>query len=195
MTVPESAIKVLFTEARTHKIFSGRPVPDDVLRDIYETSKYAPTASNSCPMRLVFVKTPNEKAKLISTISPGNVEKASSAPVIVIVAFDTNFYKKLPELSPHMMQPSEYESYSEAQLEEVALRNSSIQAAFFILAARAKGLHCGPMSGFQKSALNEAFFGGTSWRGNFLVSLGYGSGDRLHDRAPRLSFEDACRIA
>ena len=125
---------------------------------------------------------------------PGNVEKVASAPIVAIIAYDMKFYEALKTLSPHMPYPSKHASSGEAELEEIALRNSSIQAGFVILAARALGLDCGPMSGFRKAELDEIFFEGTSLRTNFILSLGYGSGEKMKDRGARLSFDECCIV-
>ena len=192
--VNEAAIRTLFTEARTHRFFSDEPVPVALLHELYEIAKFAPTASNTCPMRLVFAVSDEEKAKLIASVMPGNVEKISSAPVVAIVAYDMEFYEALRTLSPHMPYPSKHASSSEAELEEVALRNSSIQAGFLIMAARALGLDCGPMSGFRKPEVDKVFFDGTTLRTNFILSLGYGSGEKMKDRGARLTFDECCKI-
>ena len=192
--VSKAAIEHLFTQARTHKFFSDKPVPETLLRDLYEIARLAPTASNTCPMRLVFVVSDEEKAKLSATLMPGNVDKVASAPVVAIIAYDMKFYEALKTLAPHIEYPSKHASMGEAQLEEFALRNSSIQAGYLILAARALGLDCGPMSGFRKPELDKAFFDGTSLRTNFIMSLGYGSGEQMKDRGARLSFDECCKV-
>jgi len=192
--VDEAAIRTLFTEARTHKFFSDKPVPESLLHELYEIAKYAPTASNTCPMRLVFVVSDEEKARLSGLVMPGNVEKVASAPVIAIVAYDMKFYEALKTLSPHMPYPSKHASSSEAELEEIALRNSSLQAGFLILAARALGLDCGPMSGIRKADMDKAYFEGTSLRTNFILCLGYGSGENMKDRGARLEFNECCKV-
>lgn len=185
---------LLFTQARTHKFFSDKPVPESLLHEIYETAKYAPTASNTCPMRLVFVQSAVEKEKLASLVMPGNVDKVASAPVVVIVAYDMAFYEALKTLSPHMPYPSKHASSSEAELEEIALSNSSIQAGFLILAARSLGLDCGPMSGYRKAELDQAFFKGSTLRSNFIMCLGYGSGENMKPRGARLTFDACCKV-
>lgn len=192
--ISDNATKILFTEARTHKHFIDKPIPDDLLRALYDTAKFAPTASNTCPMRLVFVKSETQKAKLSSCVMPGNLDKVASAPVIAIVAYDMEFYEALPTLSPHMPYPSKHATSSEAERTEIALRNSSIQSGFLILAARALGLDCGPMSGYRMKALDDAFFKGTTLRSNFIMCLGYGSGENMKPRGARLSFDACCQI-
>lgn len=194
LQIDQTAIETLFTEARTHKFFSDKPVPESLLRELYDIAKFAPTASNTCPMRLVFVQSDAEKEKLTSSVMPGNVDKVASAPVVVIVAYDMHFYEALRTLSPHMPYPSKHASSSEAAREEVALRNSSIQAGFLILAARALGLDCGPMSGFRNAELDRLFFEGTSLRSNFIMCLGHGSGANMKPRGARLAFDACCKI-
>ncbi len=192
--VPEAGIKHLFTQARTHKFYSDKPVPETLLRELYDIAKFAPTASNTCPMRLTFVVSDEEKEKLSAALMPGNVDKAASAPVVAIIAYDMKFYEALKTLAPHMEYPSRHATMSETKLEEEALRNSSIQAGFLILAARSLGLDCGPMSGFRKPELDKSFFEGTSLRSNFIMCLGFGSNEGMKDRGARLSFDECCSI-
>lgn len=192
--ISDDALKSLITEARTHKFFTDTPVPETLLRELYDIAKFAPTASNTCPMRLVFVTSEEEKARLNATVMPGNVEKVASAPVVAIIAYDLEYYESLRTLAPHMDYPSKHASNSESEREIHALRNSSLQAAFLIIAARALGLDCGPMSGFRALELDKAFFEGTSLRSNFIMCLGYGSGERMKERGARLSFDECCRI-
>lgn len=190
----EDAIKQLFSEARTFSSWQPKPLEDSMLQAIYEMMKWGPTSANSCPARLFFVKSQESKDKLIPCLSPGNVEKVKAAPVTAIIAMDKAFYHQLPKLAPHA--PSFKDNFaSNAKLaEETAFRNSSLQGAYFILAARAMGLDCGPMSGFNNQKVDETFFAGTSLQSNFLCNIGYGSRDALHPRAPRLSFDEACKI-
>lgn len=192
--IDSSVIKHLFTHARTHKFFTDIPVPEAKIKELYEIAKYAPTASNTCPMRLVFVTSEKEKAKLSATLMPGNVDKVASAPVVAIIAYDLEYYEALRTLAPHMEYPSKHASNSETERQTFGLRNSSLQAAFLIMAARALGLDCGPMSGFKIGELDKAFFGGTSLRTNFIMALGYGSGQQMKDRGARLSFDECCKI-
>ena len=192
--ISDDVIKRLITEARTHKFFKDKPVPENMLRELYEIAKFAPTASNTCPMRLVFVTSEEEKAKLSATLMPGNVEKVATAPVVVIIAYDLEFYESLKTLSPHMDYPSKHASSSESDRTVFALRNSSLQAGFLILAARALGLDCGPMSGYRNAELDSAFFDGTSLRSNFIMCLGFGSGERMNERGARLAFDECCKI-
>jgi 3-hydroxypropanoate dehydrogenase len=183
----------LFLEARTHNAWLPQPVSDETLHQIYDLMKWGPTSANSCPGRLLFVKSPEAKGKLLPALSPGNVEKTKAAPVTVIVAQDLEFYEKLPKLFPHADARSWFVG-QKAAIEITAFRNSTLQGAYFMLAARALGLDCGPMSGFDSAKLDAAFFEGTSWKSNFICNLGYGDNTNLFPRSPRLSFEEACQI-
>jgi nitroreductase len=191
--LPDASIEQLFLNARTHGAWQPTPVTDATLRELYELLKWGPTAANSCPMRVVFVRSAAEKERLKPCLSPGNVEKTMAAPVTAIVAMDMEFYEKLPALFPHADARSWYAG-NQAAIDANAVLNSSLQGAYLIVAARALGLDCGPMGGFDKEKVNAAFLAGTTWRANFLVNLGYGDASKLHPRLPRLGFDDACRI-
>ena len=162
----------LFTEARSFKFFSDKPVSEDQLRALYDVAKFAPSASNSCPMRITFVTSPEGKEKVLRASMPGNVEKIKSAPVTAIIAYDMAFFENYPRLAPHMESPPKEASLPEAAVEKLALRNSSLQAGFLMTVARSMGLDCGPMSGFKNAVIDELFCAGTSWRSNFLLNLG-----------------------
>jgi 3-hydroxypropanoate dehydrogenase len=206
--VSDEAIDVLFSNARTHSYWLDKPVGEDLLRGIYEIMKFAPTSANSNPTRFVFVKTPEAKERLKASLAPGNVKKTMTAPVTVIVAYDMLFYEKLPKLFPHSPAMRDNFAANPQLVETTARRNSSLQGAYFLLAARALGLDCGPMSGFDNSRLDEDFFGAGRpcegcdqeffpaghVRSNFLINLGYGDHSRLHPREPRLDFLEACSI-
>lgn len=185
--------KILF-DARTHFAWTDRPVSDETLRELYETLRWGPTSANSSPLRIVFVRTPEGKELLRPALIPTNVEKTMTAPVTAILAHDLGFPDTLPRLFPHADARSWYAG-NEPFIEETAFRNAAIQGGYFILAARALGLDCGPMSGFDAAKVNGAFFAGTSWRSNFLCNVGHGDASRLFPRGPRLSFEEACRLA
>jgi nitroreductase len=189
-------LKILFTEARTHREWLPQEVSDQTLRDIYDLMKWGPTSANTTPARIVFVKNGPEKEKLISALMPMNVDKVKAAPVTAIIAFDEKFYDFIPQLMPISGAASFRDAFAgnKALSEATTMRNSSLQGGYFILAARALGLDCGPMSGFDNQKLDEAFFSGTSWKSNFICNLGHGNAAKLHPRAPRLSFEQACRI-
>src|SRR6266571_470984 len=182
-----------FHEARTHSTWLPEPVPVELLRKAYELARLGPTSANASPARFAFLTTPGAKALLKPVLAPGNVDKTMAAPVTVIIAWDTEFHEHLPRLFPH----ADIRSYfvgNKPLIEENAFRNSSLQAAYFILAARALGLDCGPMSGFDADKLNAAFFPDGKWKVNFLCNLGYGDPTKLHPRNPRLNFEEASVI-
>lgn len=191
--LPKAPLDQLFLEARTHNAWLDEPVSDETLRELYDLVKWGPTAVNGSPLRVVFVRSADSKARLLATVSPGNVAKVQAAPVTAILAQDIEFYEKLPTLFPHADLKPMFASKPE-MARETAFRNSSMQGGYFIVAARALGLDCGPMSGFDNPALDAAFFKGTSWRSNFICNLGYGDASKLHPRAPRLDFDEACRI-
>jgi 3-hydroxypropanoate dehydrogenase len=188
------ALAQLFLEARTHNGWLDRPVADETLRELYGLLRWAPTAANSSPLRVVFVKSAEAKARLLPCMAPGNVEKTKAAPVTAILAMDMEFHEKLPQLFPHADARSWYAGNAPL-IEESAFRNGTLQAGYLILAARALGLDCGPMSGFDAAKVNEAFFAGTTHRVNFICNLGHGDPSKLYPRSPRLSFDEACSIA
>ncbi len=188
-----TALDTLFRTARTHSHFLDTPVTDQTLQDIFELVKWAPTTANSSPGRFVFVRSPDAKARLKPALSPGNTDKTMAAPVTVIVAFDLEFYEHLPRLYPQTDARSWFVG-KPAHILTSALRNGSIEGGYFILAARALGLDCGPMSGFDNAKVDAAFFPDGKWKSNFLINLGYGDNARLHARNPRLDFNEACRF-
>lgn len=188
-----AALDQLFGDARTHNVWKDTPVSDAQLQAIYEQTKWGPTAANSCPARFVFVKSAEAKARLAPALDEGNRAKTLQAPVNVIVATDFAFYAQLPKLFPHVDARSWFDG-KPAKIGSTAVRNGNLQGAYFILAARAMGLDCGPMSGFDNAMVDEAFFAGTTWKSNFLINLGHGDDSKLFPRSPRLEFDEACRI-
>jgi 3-hydroxypropanoate dehydrogenase len=154
-----------------------------------------PTSANMCPLRIVFVRSPAAKEKLKPCLAEGNVNKTMAAPVTAILGMDVHFFEKLPKLYPHADAKAWFKDLPETVLEYTALRNSSLQGAYFMLAARACGLDCGPMSGFDNAKVDAAFFAGTTVKSNFLCNLGHGDAGKLHPRSPRLTFEEACSVA
>lgn len=192
----DHALDILFRNARTHNGFVDRPVSDQQLRDLYELMKWGPTTQNSQPMRLVFVRSAQAKEKLAPALSPGNLDKTMKAPVTAIVAYDTRFHEHLPRVFPN--NPAAKNNYEgaerQAHAERTVLRNSSLQGAYLILAARALGLDCGPMSGFDNAKVDATFFPDGRCKSNFLVNLGYGDSAKVFPRNPRLAFDEACRI-
>jgi 3-hydroxypropanoate dehydrogenase len=190
MALDTAALDALFTEARTHFKWTDAPVSDDDLRAIYDLMKFAPTSANASPARFVFVRNSWSKDRLKPALSAGNLEKTMTAPVTVIVAYDPKFYDHLPRLFPHADARAWFANNAELA-EETAVRNSTLQGAYFILAARALGIDAGPMSGFDKAKVNEAFLSDRGWKANFLINLGHGDASVLFERAPRLSFDGA----
>jgi 3-hydroxypropanoate dehydrogenase len=184
----------LFTEARTQNGYRAEPVSDDTLRQLYELMKWGPTAANSSPARLIFVRSPEAKDKLLACVSPGNVDKVRDAPVTVIVGMDLDFHEQLPKLFPHVDARAWFAGDA-AKRAESALRNSSLQGGYLLLAARALGLDCGPMSGFDHARIDAAFWAGTSVKTNFICSLGRGDPVKVFQRNPRLDFDEACQLA
>jgi 3-hydroxypropanoate dehydrogenase len=193
LSIDAKACAQLFTEARTHNAWLDKPVSDELLQQLYDLLKWAPTSANAAPARFIFVKSPEAKAKLKPSLSEGNIEKTMSAPVTVIVAHDLEFYEQLPALFPQADAKSWFAG-NEAAINSTVQRNGSLQGAYLIMAARALGLDCGPMSGFDQAKVDEAFFAGSQWRANFLINLGYGDKTQLYPRNPRLDFAQACRI-
>jgi 3-hydroxypropanoate dehydrogenase len=191
--ISQQALDQLFREARTHSTWLPEPVPVELLRNAYELARLGPTSANGSPARFVFLTTPGAKALLKPVLAPGNVDKTMAAPVTVIIAWDTEFHEKLPMLFPQFDMRS-YFVGNHALINETAFRNSSLQAAYFILAARALGLDCGPMSGFDADKLNAVFFPDGKWKVNLLCNLGYGDPTNLYPRNPRLDFEEASVI-
>jgi 3-hydroxypropanoate dehydrogenase len=187
-------LDLIFRRARTHIAWLDKPVDDALLRQVYDLAKMGPTSANMCPMRIVFVKSPEAKEKLKPALDPGNVDKTMKAPVTAIIGMDVHFYEQLPKLFPHADAKAWFKDLPENVLEYIALRNSSLQGAYFIIAARALGLDCGPMSGFNNAKVDETFFAGTTVKSNFLCNLGYGDASKLYPRSPRLSFGEACKI-
>lgn len=186
-------IDQLFLEARTHSTWLDRTVSIDQIRQIYDLVKMAPTSANCSPARFVFLTTPEAKEKLKPALFSGNIEKTITAPVTVLVATDEKFYEKLPELFPYADAKSWFTS-SEAMAQETAFRNSSLQAAYLIMACRSLGLDTGPMSGFDAKQVDELFFADTNHRINLIINIGYGDHQKVYNRLPRLSFEDTCKI-
>jgi nitroreductase len=183
----------LFLKARTRNAFTDQPVPEALLRQVYDLAKWGPTSGNVCPARFVFLTTPEAKARLAPHLSRTNRAKAIGAAVQCIVAYDLKFADQIPFLFPH--NPASAAWFDDpAVAEETAFRNGSLQGAYLILACRTLGLDCGPMSGFSRSGVDAEFFAGTAWRSNFLCNIGYGSDANLFGRLPRLAFETACQL-
>jgi 3-hydroxypropanoate dehydrogenase len=192
--IDHAAIDALFTNARTQNKWTDKPVSDADLHAIFDILKMGPTSANCSPARFVFVRTPEGREKLKPALSAGNLEKTMSAPVTVIVAHDPKFYDKLPMLFPHADARAWFAG-NEALAAETAFRNGTLQGAYLMIAARALGIDCGAMSGFDKAKVDAAFFAGNGFKSNFLVNLGHGDSSALFPRSPRFSFDEACTLA
>jgi 3-hydroxypropanoate dehydrogenase len=206
--VSEECLDQIFRRARTHNVWLDKPVGDETLRQVYELMKWGPTSANSNPARFLFLRSAEAKERLRPALSPGNVEKTMTAPVTVIVAYDLRFYEKLPRLMPHSPGMAQLFADNPQLVEMTAHRSSTLQGAYLMVAARALGLDCGPMSGFDNAKVDEIFFAaGESCQGcdqeffpaghvksNFLCNLGYGDPERLFPRGPRLDFSEACSL-
>lgn len=189
-----TALNTLFIEARTHNVWLNQEVSDSLCEEIYHLAKWGATSANCSPARFVFVKSALEKEKLVSCLDVGNQEKTRAAPVTVIIGMDYTFYENMPYLFPHAPDAKSWFEGRSGVIETTAFRNSSLQGAYLMLAARALGLDCGPMSGFDAHKINAAFFSGTSIQVNFICNMGYGDKTQLFPRSPRLGFKEACRI-
>jgi 3-hydroxypropanoate dehydrogenase len=190
----DESLDILFRKARTHRTWLPKPVSDDLLRELYDLMEWGPTSANSCPARILFLRTPEAKQRLMPSLAAGNVDKTMKAPVTAIVAYDSKFYDQLPKLSPHNPKMREEFANSPELAQITAFRNGSIQGGYFILAARAVGLDCGPMSGFDNAKLDAEFFPAGDVKSNFLCNLGYGDSSKLNPRSPRLDFDEACQL-
>lgn len=204
----DEALDQIFRNARTHNAWLDRPVTEEMLRQLYDLLKWGPTSANGSPARFLFIRSPEAKERLRPTLSSGNVDKTMAAPVTVVVAYDLLFYEKLPKLFPHSPSMRGLFAANPQLVEETAKRNSALQGAYLIIAARSLGLDCGPMSGFDNARLDEEFFGAEKEcegceqeffpaghvKSNFLVNLGYGDASKPFPRAPRLAFNEACTI-
>jgi 3-hydroxypropanoate dehydrogenase len=195
--MPELDVSVLdrlFLKARTHNGWLDRPVNDETIHRLYDLMRMGPTSANMTPARLVFVKSREAKERLKPTLNPTNVDKTMAAPVTAIVAYDPNFHEQLPKLFPGRDMKSMFASLPEAARADVAVLNGALQGGYLIMAARALGLDCGPMAGFDKAKVDAAFLAAMSWKSLFLLNLGYGDASQVHPRNPRLDFAEAARI-
>lgn len=191
----EKAFDVLFRAAHSQNGWLDRPVNDAQLRQIYELTKWGPTSANCSPMRIVFVRTPSNKERLRPALSPTNLEKTLTAPVIAIVAYDSQFHEHLARLFPRNPGAADRFASDPALAAVTAFRNGTLQGGYFILAARALGLDCAPMSGFDNAKVDAEFFPGGRLKSNFLCCVGYGDPAKINPRGPRLTFEEACTLA
>jgi 3-hydroxypropanoate dehydrogenase len=193
MTLDAGALDAIFREARTHNAWRDQPVTDADLHAIFDLAKFGPTSANCSPARFVFVRSAEAKEKLKPALSAGNLAKTMAAPVTAIIAYDPKFYDHLPKLFPHADARAWFAG-SEALATETAFRNSSLQGAYFIIAARALGIDTGPMSGFDKAAVDAAFFAESGWKSNFLCNLGHGDPAALLGRSPRFELAEGWRV-
>ncbi len=193
LTIPETASKTLLTEARTHSHWQNKPVAPELLRELYDLTKFGPTSANCLPLRIVFLTTAAAKERLRPHLAPGNIDKTMSAPVVAILGMDMQFYEQLPKTFPHADAKSWFVG-NQALIDSTAFRNSSLQGGYFILAARAVGLDSGPMSGFDNAGVDKEFFPDGRVKSNFICNLGYGDSNKLFPRSPRLAFEEACQV-
>lgn len=190
----DQALDLIFRAARTANAWQDIPVAQDTLKRIYDVMKFGPTSANCCPMRIVFIQSAAGKARLRPILDAGNVDKTMAAPVTALIAHDMKFYERLPFLFPHADARSWFEGNAPL-IAEAAFRNGTLQGAYFMIAARAFGLDCGPMSGFDQDKADQEFFKESGFRSNFLCNLGYADHAATHPRGPRLSFEDVCQFA
>lgn len=190
----EAAFDVLFRAARTQNKWLPKPVTADQLRQVYDLTKWGATSANCFPMRLVFVHSQAERDRLATMVMPGNVEKVTTAGAVAIIGYDLKFYDKIPQLFPHAPEAREWFAHDEQVAFMTAFRNGTLQGAYLMLAARSLGLDCGPMSGFNQAAVDEAYFAGTGIKSNFLCALGYGDPAGLFPRSPRPDFDEMCSI-
>jgi nitroreductase len=193
MKLDAAALDQLFRNARTHNGWQDKPVPDSLLTELHDLMKWGPTSANCWPLRTVFVKSPEAKARLMPLLMEGNRAKTEAAPVTALLGMDMAFYEELPKLFPHADAKSWFVGNA-ALIDATAFRNSSLQGAYFMLAARALGLDCGAMSGFDADKVNAAFFAGTNIKTNFICNLGYGNAAQLFPRSPRPEFAEVCTI-
>jgi len=193
MILDDAALDTMFRTARTYSSWSATPVTDERLRTIYDLAKLGPTSANASPARFVFCRSGEARERLAGCVSAGNAAKVRAAPVTVIIGMDLEFHEQLPRLFPHADARSWFAGKPDA-IRETAVRNSSLQGAYLMLAARALGIDCGPMSGFDKAAVDAAFFAGTTVETNFICALGHGTDDALFPRSPRLSFDEAAQL-
>ncbi len=191
--IPADALDILLRKAHTHNVWQNKLVDPEILQAIYNDMRWGPTSANCCPLRIVFVTTPEAKERLKPCLDKGNVEKTMTAPVTAIFADDHEFYEKLPKLFPHADARSWFVGKPD-NIKTTAFRNGTLQSAYFMLTARAYGLDCGGMSGFNNAKVDEEFFQGTAVKSNWLCNLGYGEASKLFPRSPRLEFYEACQI-
>lgn len=190
----DRALDLMFRQARSHNGWTGEPVSSEQLEVIFDLMKMGPTSANCSPARIVFLQSADAKERLRPALSSGNLEKTMAAPVVALLAYDTRFYERMDYLFPHQKNAASWFTSSEALAQETAFRNGTLQAAYFMMAARAVGLDTGPMSGFNAAKVDEEFFSGTSFKCNFICNLGHGNPEKVFGRLPRFSFSDVCQV-
>jgi nitroreductase len=191
----DPALDLMFRRARSHNKWREKPVTEEKLRELYELMKWGPTANNNCPIRIVFVQSIDAKEKLVSCLMPNNENKVRTAPVVAILGYDMKFYEHMPKLLPHRPDANQRFIDNPNLVQPVAFRNSTLQGAYFMFAARAIGLDAGPMSGFKNPMVDEKFFAGTDIKSNFICALGYADETGIFQRLPRFEFDEVCKIA
>ena len=189
-----SALQQLFFDARSYNGWLEGEVTDDQIRRLYDILKMGPTSFNCCPARFVFLSTPEAKQRIEPHLRPNNLRKTMSAPVVAIIAYDTVFYEQMPKLTPHRPETRDFFAGNEALADVTAFRNGTLQGAYFLIAARAVGLDCGPMSGFDNAGVDAEFFPDGQFRPNFICGLGRGDPESLFGRLPRLEFDEVCKV-
>tara|TARA_B100001559_G_scaffold10564_1_gene9266 strand:- start:162 stop:752 length:591 start_codon:yes stop_codon:yes gene_type:complete len=185
---------LIFNRARTHNEWLDKDISDEILIEIYNLMKWCPTSANCSPARIIFVKSLESKDRLLPFVIESNLDKTKTAPVTAIIGYDINFHEHLPRLFPHNLDAQNWFNHSLDIAEETAFRNGSMQGAYFLIAARALGLDCGPMSGFDRDGVDDEFFKDTNIKSNFLCNLGYGDASKLFTRSPRFEFDEICEI-
>jgi len=187
-------LDTILRQARTHNGFQAKPVSDVTLQAVYDLMRNGPTSANCSPARILFLRTPEAKQRLAPALSSGNLQKTMEAPVTAVIGYDLKFYEKLPQLFPHNLDARTWFEGKPAVIETTAFRNSSLQGAYFMIAARALGLDIGAMSGFDNAKVDAEFWPDGSVKSNFLCNLGYGDPSKLFARSPRMSFDEACKV-
>lgn len=192
--VNDDALDKIFRNARSQNAWQTKPVSLALLQAVYETMALGPTSANCSPARIIYVTSDEAKARLKPLVIEGNVDKVVTAPAIAIIGYDPEFYEKIPQLFPHNPEAREWFAGDPALAEITAFRNGTLQGAYFMIAARALGLDCGPMSGFDNAGVDAEFFAGTKVKSNFICGVGYGDSSAVFERSPRLSFDEACTV-
>ena len=192
--LPDASLDQIFRTARTQNAWLDTPVSETLLRAVYDLMRFGPTSANCSPARIVFITSDEAKARLLPLLSGNNRDKTSKAPAIAIIGHDLKFFDKIPQLFPHAPGARDWFAHDAKLAEATAFRNSSLQGAYFMIAARSLGLDCGPMSGFDTAGVDAEFFGGTDIRTNFICAVGHGDPSAVFERSPRLSFEEACQL-